>query len=26
VVGVGPGDYKPYPGGRSKIDLTDEPQ
>jgi hypothetical protein len=26
VVGVGPGDYAPYPGGRSKIDLTGEPQ
>jgi hypothetical protein len=26
VVSVGPGGYTPYPGGRSKIDLTDEPQ
>jgi hypothetical protein len=26
VVGVGPGDYAPYSGGRSKIDLTGEPQ
>jgi hypothetical protein len=26
VVGVGPEDYAPYPGGRSKIDLTGEPQ
>jgi hypothetical protein len=26
VVGVGPGDYTPYPGGRSKIDLAGEPQ
>ena len=26
VVGVGPGDYTPYPGGRARIDLTGEPQ
>jgi Calcineurin-like phosphoesterase len=26
VVSVGPGDYTPYPGGRSKLDLIDEPQ
>jgi hypothetical protein len=26
VVGVGPGDYAPYPGGRSRIDLTGDPQ
>jgi hypothetical protein len=26
VVSVGPGDYAPYPGGRSRIDLAGEPQ